>query len=703
MKTERKEFSKSVLTAAVILLLVVVIIGFAIQQKQDLYISEVCSHNVSVMYDPIGCYSDYLILTNESGQTVDLEGYGLSDDKENLYKYVFPAVSVEPGESLTVWAAVGDVISSPYIDANTLYTNFKLRDHESIYLTNKDGLVIDSMRLPNLKEDQAYLHNASGRGWHKGTPSALEDKTFAVSRDVKAPVLSAVSGFYKEPFSLSLSVEDGSEIFYSLDGSDPKTNGVLYQAPLSITDRSGAENYLSTLGPISLMDVYMPDEPVDKATVIRAVARRSDGVFSEESCGTYLVGEALIGKYMGTPLLSMIVDPQDLFSHQDGIYVTGQVWENVKDKAETFEFFNSYLAPTNYNMRGPGWRRHADLTLLSGTGEQLYEEDAMVSIRGNYTRYVNQKSFSLFPSEQKTVFEGLFPLGGDTLVIRTGGTEDMFETNFRDEINNRICANLKVGAQQSVCTTVFLDGEYWGCYNLQDRLDESFVAGRYGVNVEDVNLIKNFEAVSGKKEDLTQYQELETFLAENDMSADLNYQRFCNMMDIDSLIDYYCAEIFFANDDAYDNNVALWRTRDIGILPYEDGKWRFLLFDTDCTDGYRENAMANVDSFVDGHCRDYNPDDDRFFAPLSQNAAFRERFRNRFMELLASDFSYERIEPILSEMENTYKKPMVYSIRRFNDPNFTEEQYLQKVDVVREFFRQRGDYLCNYLTLHLGN
>ena len=685
----------------VILLLVVVIIGFATRKKQDLYISEVCAHNVSVMYDPVGYYSDYLIITNGSGQTIDLEGYGLSDDSEDLRKYVFPAVEIPAGANLIVWCAVPDVVSAPYIDSNSLYTKFKLRDHESVFFTDGNGLVIDSLRVPNLKADQAYVRSASGR-WHKGTPSALSEKTFFVTSEIDSPVLSAVSGFYAEPFALSMDAGD-SEIFYTIDGSDPKQNGMLYQGAFMVEDRSSLPNYISALGPISIRDVYMPAEPVDKATVIRAVARRDDGAFSEESCATYLVGNELIGKYMGTPVLSMVVDPQDLFSHKNGIYVSGQVWENVEEKAGQLEFFNSFLAPTNYNMRGRGWRRHADLILLAGNGERLFEEDALVSIRGNYTRYVNQKSFSLFPEETDTVFDGLFPLGGDTLVIRTGGTEDMFETNFRDEINNRIAQNLKVGAQQSICTQVFLDGEYWGCYNLQDRLDESFVAGRYGVPVEEVNLIKNFEAVSGKKADQEQYQKLEDFVKTHDLSDDLNYRRFCNMMDIDSLIDYYCAEIFFANDDAYDNNVALWRTRDVGILPYEDGKWRFLLFDTDCSDGYRESSMANVDSFVDGHCRGYNPNEDLFFAPLSQNAEFRERFRNRFAELLAGDFSYERIEPILSEMENTYKKPMVYSIRRFSDPNFTEEQYLQNVEVVRDFFRQRGDYLCTYLTLHLGN
>lgn len=701
MSSAGDRFVKPVLFFAVCLLAALFLLAFAGKGSQDVYIAEVCAHNDTVRYDPVGYYSDFIVLTNGSDTPVDLADYSLSDDPEDLRKFVLPSLVLPAKESITVWAAKADVISWPYIGEDILYTGFGLNDHESLFLCDAQGMVIDSLRLPNLGSDQVYAKDGKGAKWSVHTPDEIADGGAVVSDEIAPVSFSVPAGFYEGPFLLELSAEE-NEIFFSLDGSDPKRNGVLYTAPLSISDLSGTDNVLSGLGPISLMDVYMPEEPVDKATVIRAVARRSDGTFSEETSATYFVGPGMSEKYLGTPTLSVIADPEDLFSQRDGIYVNGQVWENVKDKAEELDFFNSYLAPTNYNMRGEGWRRHADLMLFSPDGVNLSNEDAKIGIRGNYTRYVNQKSFSLFPEDTTKIFDGMF-YDSDSLVIRTGGPEDMFETNFRDSLNNEIARNLAVGSQRSVCCQVFLNGEFWGSYNLQDRLDPSFVASRYGVAKENVNLIKNFEAVSGKKEDQEQYLELEAFLAEADLSSDLNYQRFCNMMDIDSLIDYYCCEIFFANDDAYDNNVALWRSRKIGLGPYEDGKWRFLLFDTDCSDGYRENAAANVDSFVDGQCRDINPDTDRFFAPLMKNAAFRERFRNRFLELLAGDFSYERIEPILNGMENTYKRPMTLSIRRFKDPNYSEEQYLMSVQVVRDFFRERGGYICEYLMQHLGN
>jgi hypothetical protein len=71
--------------------------------------------------------------------------------------------------------------------------------------------------------------------------------------------------------------------------------------------------------------------------------------------------------------------------------------------------------------------------------------------------------------------------------------------------------------------------------------------------------------------------------------------------------------------------------------------------------------------------------------------------------LLAGDFSYESISPILDEFEAEYTDAMVLSVRRFHDPNFTREQYAANVQVVRDFFKVRGYYISKYLTEHMGD
>lgn len=687
----------------VILAAFAIALTFVPMKRGSLYLCEICPHNSTVKHDDVGFYSDYIVIANDSADDIVLTGYALSDDKNNLQKYVLPEVVAPAGGSVTVWAAVPNGISRPYVDEYTLYTGFKLGDNETLYFTSPAGEVIDAVRIPKLADDVAYKRNGTTSQWKKGTPTDYTNEEIMISDNVAAPAFSATSGFYDD---LTLQMEaNGCDIFYTLDGSNPYYNGVPYQEPLYITDRSEADNYLSAMGPISLFDVYMTTEKVDKATVVRAIARSADGSLSAESVATYFVGGELREKYAGRPILSMVVNPEDLFSGERGIYVTGNLWEQNCDKVDTeSESFDRFLALTNYNMRGEGWRRPASVTLFDGSGEAVYIDRAKIGIRGNYTRYVNQKSFSLFPySDGKTVFSGLFPDAGNSLMVRTGGPEDMFETGFRDEINNCIAENLDLCTEQSIPCQLFLNGEYWGCYNLQERLDETYVAAHYKIDVKNVNLIKNGDAVSGRNSDYQAYREMRNYVESHDFTDESVYRQFCRIWDIDNLIDYYCAEIFFANDDAYDNNIALWRARDTGPGAYEDGRWRFILFDTDCSDAYRDNCIASVDSFVDGHCRDYNPDVEFYFSRLSRNPSFREKFRERFEELLQSDFSYERIGPILDEMENTYREPMVLSVRRFSDPSYTAGQYSEKVEIVRDFFKQRGGYIWDYLELHMGD
>ena len=59
---------------------------------------------------------------------------------------------------------------------------------------------------------------------------------------------------------------------------------------------------------------------------------------------------------------------------------------------------------------------------------------------------------------------------------------------------------------------------------------------------------------------------------EHDLAEGENYDKFCEMVDIDSLIDYYCTQLFFGNGDGYIYNNAMWRARKTGTGEYGDGK-----------------------------------------------------------------------------------------------------------------------------------
>lgn len=697
---------RTALIAFIFLLLAVTFSGTILSNKNgnDLYISEVCPHNENVIHDSVGFYQDYIVLTNPSDHMIDLEGYGLSDKRSELREFVFSGSVIQPLGTLVVWTDYPSQFGDGYYDEDAIYTDFKISDHEYLYLTDPYGRVIDSLRIPNMSSNEVLLRDKPNARGSVGTSGFIKKSTPVVSKDIEPPRMSADSGFYEHPFELSMSGK--YDVYYTDDGSNPYLYGKPYEGQIQIIDRSDLPDIYSVLGPVSAAyEQFYPDKPVAKSTIIRAVSQRDDGTFSEESVATFFVGKEVRDICSDSYIVSMVSNPDGLFSDYDGIYMSGITWELNSEKVASMGADPVY-APANYNMRGKGWRRGAKLMLFDPDGNCLYDEDDIVSIRGKSSRAVVQKGFNIRPqTDDGTVFNGLIDGAGDILMLRTGSAEDVFLTNFRDALNARIADNLKVGAQRSLCCQMFLNGEYWGCYSLQEHLDTSFIEARYNVSAENVNLIKidgEPEVPSELTSDLNMYQDVERFLAEHDLSVDADYKQFCDMVDIDSAIDYYCAEIFFANDDAYLGNKALWRARNVGPNPYEDGKWRFLLFDLDNTDGYAPNAGADIDSFIDGSYAGYNATDDLFFSGLIKNSDFRQRFRERFEELLANDFSYETVEKIIDEFENRYEEPMVSSVRRFHDAEFTEKQYHENVRVVREFFRERGRYIGGYLELHMG-
>ena len=159
----------TLIVATILLGAAALITGLVLEDNRGVYFSEICPHNATVIYDSVGHYSDYLVLCNGTDRTVDLGGYGLSDDKTVLDKYVLPNVELEPGETLTVWAAVPDNISYDYVDTLTMYTNFGLRDHEMLFLSDPGGVVVDSVRLPKLEKDQAYMYHQVQRSGQEQT------------------------------------------------------------------------------------------------------------------------------------------------------------------------------------------------------------------------------------------------------------------------------------------------------------------------------------------------------------------------------------------------------------------------------------------------------------------------------------------------------------------------------------------------------
>jgi hypothetical protein len=73
--------------------------------KAQIVINELMASNNAVIADEDGAFSDWIELFNSGTEAVNLEGYGLSDNPQQLFKWTFPSYAIEPGEYLLVWAS----------------------------------------------------------------------------------------------------------------------------------------------------------------------------------------------------------------------------------------------------------------------------------------------------------------------------------------------------------------------------------------------------------------------------------------------------------------------------------------------------------------------------------------------------------------------------------------------------------------------
>ena len=415
--------------------------------------------------------------------------------------------------------------------------------------------------------------------------------------------------------------------------------------------------------------------------------------------------------------MSLTLEPDDLFDYFTGIYTTG-----IKAKVRRRG------GRGNYTSRGKEWERNAILTFFNPNKELIFSQDVGVRIHGGGSRVFNQKGFNIYARNSDYFAYNFFEEGKlnlNTFMLRNGGSSDTHYTKLRDIFNQKLMMGRRIACQDSIPCVLFLNGEYWGLYNLQERFSENYISRHYGVAGDNVIMIcrsgEYWSLDVGQKDDVKIYEDILKFFAENDFSDPVKYAEACKLIDIQSFIEYLSAELYIGNVDWPKNNFRMWRARDISERQYEDGKWRFMMYDTEASANYfyinlttgkktDTKCLASDDSFLPSTHSNCSPlTQDNFtglvFTKLLHNDEFRELFKSVFLEMAEKDFAYERVHKILYDLANNYAEPMTAFYRRFvsTDKEYGREYFFDKVAIIDEFFKLRKDYICDYMLKHLDN
>ena len=523
---------------------------------------------------------------------------------------------------------------------------------------------------------------------------------FRYSEKIKKPECDFFAGFYESEFIVKLSTPDSdNRIYYTIDGTEPSSESAVYTQPFSINNRTENRNYLSAIPTSPRWKPPIGD--VFKATVLRAIAVDDKNGKSKELVRTFFVND--VDKKYTLPIISITVNQKDLFGFNKGIYVLGN---NYIDK-DNYTRKNLPLDipwweyPANYLMRGMDAERDANIEFFEPNGKLGFESTVGLRINGNATRGFAQKSLRVCFREKygktKLVYD-LFDNKKNTehssFILRNSGN-DWNKTMFRDAFMQSLFQNTFIDIQDYRPSIVFINGEYWGIHNIRERFDENYLSNKYHLNVDSITILElSGKLFQGKKEDEELFSELIEFVKKNDLAIDKNYEYVKSKIDIRSFTDFIIANVYFCNSDWPNNNVKFWRhDSKSDSLFVKDGRWRWMLYDTDWGFGY--NALSTPESNLLDKATKVGSVG-VLFSGLLKNESFVNEFLARFQHHLNTTFKSSDVVRKIDEMQYVLDPEIQEHIDRWRAID-SYSAWLANVDVLRDFAIQRPQFQISQL------
>ena len=290
--------------------------------------------------------------------------------------------------------------------------------------------------------------------------------------------------------------------------------------------------------------------------------------------------------------------------------------------------------------------------------------------------YDRREDFGFSPFETDYVPRSMFLSSGGNAVL----------TQFPDYMMTEMVRHLNIATMLMEPYALFLNGEYWGFYWLSEKYDEYYLAHYYDVSAGNVVMVKSGELEAGNEKDMALYHDMQSFFAETDLSIGENYRRACEIVDVESFLDYYATMIYIARcqDWPLDND-ALWRVRDTSAGgAYGDGKWRWMLFDCNSA------AMEDYSGLTEQDTLTYVIERDPVFASMWKNPDFRAAFARRIVEIGTTCFDPEKMDACIAGYIDQMIPALQKSWDRFyGSENDKREGFLWRMDDYSRFFHKR--------------
>ena len=616
----------------------------------------------------------WIELYNKSDAALDLSGFSISDNDRKPRKWVFPDGTSIAAKGYLVLQLKGSLPREGQTDKDVTTEQRKYELNfdiaaagETIYLYNASGEMIDRVNVPAARACVSYGRDATGawKLYDKPTEGAANDANGRGIYCAKAAV-DTPTGIYSGIQTVNITVPEGCYATYTL--SCGKEND-----PVKTT--TPTEQSTRVNGPIAIKE--------NTVLRVRTFSENNSRYPSDVQSFTYVIvgnEETVEAHNTNLPVVFLVTDPENLWDTQYGIYVKGNDYtgKGAADEIEINETMGKYA---NFNMRGRMWEKPATFTYTDAGGKTvLYETDLNIRIFGAFSRKIAQKGIALITRKgvgdspmEYPFFENRPFTSYKSLVLRASG-QDAALSRIRDVMVQGLLddADVDIACQAYVQCVVYLNGQYWGVYNLREKISKHYIAQHYGIEDEDtIDILKGngnneqcivcSNAYETANKGLTDYKNLIAYCENHncDLSNRADYDYVCSQIDADQFAMYCAFEIIIGNTDT--GNIKWWRSSE------KDNKWRWIQYDY-CW-AMNGDISTQEASKSSGYRRDFFW---RYFDPVGHGA-------NRA-------FSTVLGRSMLSN--NEFVKIFLKYCAYFYNEVFTPDKILAKTDQLQENIRR---------------
>lgn len=500
------------------------------------------------------------------------------------------------------------------------------------------------------------------------------------SQPVEKACFSVPGGFYEESFTLEIfPFYPQHHIRFTTNGNRPTAQSRLYTEPLLLDESLYSTSDIYTIQVAPENQMFYVDS-VRHCIIIRAaVFDENDNCISEVATNSYFI-HALGCDTHGLPVVSLCADSLDLFGYYRGIMVPGAWFSS-----------SSPDWSGNYFGRGETWERVCNV--------EFYESDntgvnqiAGLRTHGGASRRYQQKGLKVFAREEygkKRFIHRFFPQipheSFKHISIKPFRSSNWKKTGLQDPLAQQVARSIGLNCLAFRQTVLFINGEYWGIYSLEEAPDPHYLEDHFFVDPEQCNIMKNWKRLDTG--DSTNWHNLKQWMQTADLSNPENYNYAAERIDLEDFIDYQIFEIYSSNVDWPANNVRCWQEGN--------GKWRWIFFDGDGCFFKDWDVFANATDTSQA----VNPSNARatlFFRKLIQNPTFFSLFSNRFQELLSTKLNAAAIIPKFQSLCAQIGAEVPNQAERFGFPE-SFDRWVQDTALVCTHLRNLNESISDKL------